>query len=221
MFVTTKARRHEGTKDSRRLRAFVPLCLHVGKTIGAALVLANSCVAGPVAAQEFTKGKFLVAAPDMQDPRFARTVIFMVDHNSNGAFGLVVNRVVGRRPMGDFTDVEPGAEPREVDLHWGGPVAEDRGTALHSPEYRRPGTIVVDGKVAMTGDPELLKDIAAGRGPKHFMILFGYSGWAPGQLEGELERGGWIVVPAEAVLVFDSDHHTKWQRAYKLRTTDL
>ncbi len=167
-----------------------------------------------------TKGKLLVAVPEMPDPRFAGTVIFMVDHNRNGAFGLVINRLAARRKLSALTDVEPQSDV-DIDLHWGGPVQMEQGTALHSPDYRRDRTVVVDDKVAMTGDPELLGDIAAGRGPKKFMIMFGYSGWSAGQLEGELDRRTWVVVPAEADFVFDPDLRSKWRRAYNMRTTDL
>jgi putative transcriptional regulator len=188
----------------------------------------------PAAAQdagEFvsTKGKFLVASPDMPDPRFAATVIYMVDHSREGAFGLVVNRVGARRPLAELLAAlgiapaePPGAAARApVELHWGGPVQPNNGFVLHSDDHQRAQTRVLGGGLALTLDPAILADMAAGTGPSRSLVFLGYSGWSAGQLDREIAAKGWVVVPADAALIFDADHAAKWERAWKSRTTDL
>lgn len=173
------------------------------------------------------KGKFLVADPGMPDARFAGTVIFMIAHSADGAVGVVVNRPGARRLLGDvmraFGLAPPAgpAEIKEVELNWGGPVQGDHVLLLHSDEYKTPSTVAVAPGVALSVPKEAFDDIAAGRGPQRLMIVVGYAGWAPGQLEGELQAKGWAVIGAGADLIFDADAAGKWERAWKLRTQEL
>jgi putative transcriptional regulator len=91
---------------------------------------------------------------------------------------------------------------------------------LHSAEYATEGTERVAGNVAVTpmpGPPTALADVARGAGPRRFLFLLGYAGWAPGQLEGEIDAGAWITVPADEALLFDDDHARKWERAMARR----
>jgi putative transcriptional regulator len=92
---------------------------------------------------------------------------------------------------------------------------------LHSAEYRRADTIEIDGRLAMTPSREILRDIANNRGPKQSLVAFGYAGWAPGQLEGELAQRVWFTTPADARLVFEEDRERVWENAVTRRTQDL
>ena len=165
-------------------------------------------------------GKVLVASEGMPDPRFQETVIYMIDHDENGAFGLVVNKPSAVGPIGTLLD-ELGIDaeeygfdvPRSVTLHYGGPVDPGRGFVLHSDEYEVDGTQHVSNGIALTISPEALIDIALGQGPRRSLIIFGYSGWGPAQLEGELARGDWTVTDADPDLVLGTDHESKWQRS--------
>ena len=196
-------------------------------------VLVLFCVALPVTAalaparaQEpgFAQGMLLVAAPEMPDPRFAETVIYMVSHDATGAFGLVLNRPLGTGPIGDLLlnfEIEDDTVVGDIAVHYGGPVEVDLGFVLHSADYLRKDTIVVDKTFAMTSDPQVLRDIGTGKGPKQAFFAMGYSGWGPGQLEREMATRSWFTVPAEEGLVFDADTRTKWERASAKRGHDL
>jgi putative transcriptional regulator len=166
----------------------------------------------------------LVAHPDMTDPRFRRTVIFMVSHDENDAFGLVVNRVVGRVEFVALLE-DMGSDPEgiegDVQVHSGGPVQPHRATVLHSTDFATPSGTVVNDRYGVTINAEILEAMASGKVPKHTLLTMGYAGWAKGELERELERGGWVVAPADEAIVFDDDDETKWERAFESRYLNL
>ena len=108
-----------------------------------------------------------------------------------------------------------------VRIFAGGPVQPEIGFVLHSADYHRPDTVEIDGHVAMTSSREILRDIANQRGPKKSLIAFGYAGWAPGQLDAEMQANGWLSVSADSDLVFDSDFDAKWKRALAKLGIDL
>ncbi len=175
-------------------------------------------------AAEGLAGKLLVATEAMPDPRFAETVIYMVEHNASGAMGLVVNRPLGEVPFTDLLEglgLENEGVSGDVRVHYGGPVEARRGFVLHSPDYTEEGTKVIDGSVALTSKLEIVRAIASGVGPRQSLVVFGYAAWSPGQLEGEMKAGGWITVPSDAALVFGDDYEDKWRRAMDRRSIDL
>jgi putative transcriptional regulator len=169
-------------------------------------------------------GQFLVATPEMGDPRFRETVILMVRHSKDGAMGLIINRPAGdqklSRILQDLGDSGEGVTGN-LPLYLGGPVQPELGFILHTTDYRRAGIIDVNGTVAVTATKEIIRDIAAGNGPKKFMLIFGYAGWGPGQLEGELKRNSWYTTPFDLPLIFDTDRDQVWERAVERRTRDL
>lgn len=169
-------------------------------------------------------GQLLVAMPQMPDPRFKHTVIYMIRHDGTGALGLVVNRPIATVPLGRLLD-QPGLEsqgaPGDIRVHWGGPVGAARAFALHTSDYVGKGTVGVDGSVAVTEDPEILRAIAAGAGPRRTLFILGYAGWGPGQLEAEIAGGAWAVVPADEALVFGDDYDEKWEKAMARRVIRL
>jgi putative transcriptional regulator len=180
----------------------------------------------PNAEQAYTSfaGQLLIASPDMGDPRFERTVILLVEHNQRGAFGIVVNRPAGERPLANvldsFGEKSTGIEGT-ARIFWGGPVQPQAGFILHTAEYRRAETVDIDGRVAMTSSLEILRDIASKKGPKKSLLAFGYAGWGPGQLEGELRLHAWFTAPADLNLIFDDDRETVWDKALARRPRDI
>ncbi|MGO8919291.1 MAG: YqgE/AlgH family protein [Stellaceae bacterium] len=169
-------------------------------------------------------GQLLVASPDIGDPRFDRTVVLLVRHNSSGAMGIVINRPVEERPLASLMaalgEQTTGVEGRVL-LFAGGPVEPQIGIVLHSADYHRAETLDIDGHVAMTSTHEILSDIAHKRGPAKALIAFGYCGWGPGQLESELAQNGWFMAPADPKLVFDDDREKVWQEALARRVRPL
>lgn len=164
-------------------------------------------------------GRLLVAAPSMPDPRFAGTVIYMVDHDARGALGLIINRPLGIGPLDKLIKgfgIDPGEAKGDVVLHYGGPVDSDGLFVLHSKDWRGAATMAAAGPVAMTADTEVFRAIARGGGPKRRLVIVGYAGWGPGQLEREMARDDWMTAPADADFVFDDDVADKWERALAL-----
>lgn len=185
------------------------------------------CSIGPVslrpfAAQEpqYLTGQFLVATPEMGDPRFVETVIYMVEHDETGAMGLVINRPLLKGPISDLVKglgIEDKTAKGEIVLHYGGPVETQKAFVLHSNDYAGKGTKRLGGGISVTGDVEIVRDIAQGKGPGRSIFAIGYAGWAPGQLEAEIKANGWFVIPADEKLIFDGDPATKWDRTMARR----
>ena len=200
----------------------------LGATVAAILLPATLYAALPTPAeapeQQFLTGQLLIASPTMGDPRFLQTVILMVRHDRNGALGIIINRPIGDRPLAQLLEAlgenDPGVAGT-VRIFAGGPVQPDIGFVLHSTDYHRSDTLDIDGHVAMTSSREILRDIGNQRGPNKSLIAFGYAGWAPGQLEGDLAHGFWYTTPQDANLVFDDDRDDVWDHAMKRRTQDL
>ncbi|KPF78059.1 hypothetical protein IP88_04925 [alpha proteobacterium AAP81b] len=164
----------------------------------------------------FLAGHLLLSMPGIGDPRFERVVIAMCLHDADGAFGLVVNSPspLSVRTLMAQQGIDGSRVPAEVPVLAGGPVEPQRGFVLHSLDYEGQSTIFVDGKWAMTATLDVLKAIAAGRGPEQWIAAMGYTGWGPGQLDGELLRHGWQVAPGDPALVFDSPWAERWPAAY-------
>ena len=196
-----------------------------GFLAAAILSLAALVAAIPTPAQQSSlAGQLLIAAPTMGDPRFVQTVILMVRHDHSGAMGIVVNRPLGERPLAALLEAlgekDPGALG-DVPIFAGGPVQLELGFVIHSAEYRIDGTLDIDGRVAMTSHPQILRDIGNKQGPKRSLIAFGYAGWGPGQLESELEKRVWFTAPEDAKLVFETDRAKVWDDAVARRTQEL
>lgn len=171
-------------------------------------------------------GRFLVATEALDDPNFSRTVVYLIQHDAEGAAGVVINRVVARGPLarllegfGVRTAGEDGT--MQIRVHYGGPVEPGRVMVLHSAEYQIEGTTVLRDRVALTRSTQVLEDIAAGHGPERSLLAFGHAGWAPDQLESEITAGAWVTVPGDPELLFDDDIRTKWQRATARQGFDL
>jgi putative transcriptional regulator len=175
------------------------------------------------AARPSLAGQLLIASPDMRDPRFDHAVILVVRHDRDGALGIVINKPLGERPLAELLAAlgETRESDAKVPLFIGGPVQLDVMLVLHSAEYHAAGTLAVDSHLAVTGDPQILRDIATKAGPQKCLIALGYAGWAPGQLDGEMERNVWFTAPQDPALVFDADRDKVWDLAMARRTRDL
>ena len=169
-------------------------------------------------------GELLVASPEMRDPRFARTVIYMTSHDASGAQGFVVNRPLGEMLLARLLEqmrMDGSSASGKIRLHRGGPVESLRIFALHTSDYTSAHSAVVKDGVSVTSDPDILLAVAAGKGPRRLRLVLGYAGWAPGQLEAEMEAGAWIRAAADESLVFDEDYDKKWEKAQARQKIDL
>jgi putative transcriptional regulator len=169
-------------------------------------------------------GEFLVAAPEIGDPRFYHAVILMVRHDKTGAFGLIINHPLGERPLAEVLGAlgeNAAGVAGNVRLFAGGPVQPEIGFIVHGLDYHRAETIDIDAHVAVTSSTEALRDIGHDKGPRQRLVAFGYAGWGAGQLEGELAQGGWFTEPEDPKLIFDADPAKVWDAAMARRSFPL
>lgn len=165
------------------------------------------------------RGKLLIAMPGMGDPRFERSVIYLCEHNEQGAMGLIVNKATPEIRFAELAEqLDLGGRDTVPDMpvHFGGPVENSRGFVLHSADYTESeATLKVDDTFGMTATLDVVKHIADGQGPDHAIFALGYAGWGPGQLESELQQNGWLTADAESDIVFSADNGGKWAAALK------
>jgi putative transcriptional regulator len=169
-------------------------------------------------------GQLLVASEEMTDPRFVESIIYIVKHDKEGTMGLVINRPLAQGPIDDLlkgfgAEAEGSAE--EIVIHYGGPVSRRQGFLLHSDDIVLENSIRVKDGIAATSDTEIIQAIATGKGPGQFLFMLGYAGWAPGQLDGEIEAKTWAIVPADKFLIFGKDAEKKWRQAIDRRRIAL
>jgi putative transcriptional regulator len=176
--------------------------------------------------QGYLDGQLLIAMPVMEDERFARSVIYVCAHSSEGAMGIIVNRPAGSI---DFPELlvqlkiidkaKPIKLPESAEtmkVLSGGPVDTGRGFVLHSSDfYLANATLPIDDQICLTATVDILKAIANGKGPRHAILALGYAGWGPGQLENEIQGNGWLHCDADPELVFGGDVDDKYARALR------
>jgi putative transcriptional regulator len=180
----------------------------------------------------YLDGQMLIAMPSMGDDRFARSVIYMCVHSTEGAMGIVVNQPAAHISFADLLvqlEVVPAAELIQlpsraggVQVLRGGPVDTQRGFVLHSSDFFiENSTVPIDEGISLTATLDILKAIARGEGPQSAILALGYAGWAPGQLENEIQHNGWLHCSADAELIFGQDTDGKYERALKKIGIDL
>jgi putative transcriptional regulator len=171
------------------------------------------------------EGHLLIATPVVQDTCFARSVIYMCAHNEAGAMGIIINYPVENldiREIFEQLDINSVQKAHALPVHFGGPVEANRGFVVHSADdYASNESLIQRNGVAVTASINVLQELAKGQGPAQGMLVLGYAGWSPGQLEQEIEGGSWIVVPATKQLVFDTDNETKWNVAISTLGIDM
>ena len=169
-------------------------------------------------------GQLLIAAPTIGDPRFYHAVILVVRQGKGGAFGIVINRPLERRSIKSLLEAAGDHAAKVAGsllVFDGGPVQPELGFVVHGADYHRPDTLAITADLAMTADKEILRDIGHDRGPKEKLFAFGYAGWGPGQLEGEIARRDWFTTPGDPKLIFDDDRGDLWHDAMARRTREL
>lgn len=169
-------------------------------------------------------GQLLVASPSMDDPRFERAVILIVQHGVDGDVGIVINKPIGETSIASIVEAlgqKGGDLSGEVRVFSGGPVQPEVGIVVHSPDYHRPDTVAVNDRLSMTSSVDVLRDVAANKGPAKILVAFGYAGWGPNQLESEIKMSAWAIAEADPALVFDKDRDKVWDYAWSHRTQRL
>ncbi|WP_268907100.1 YqgE/AlgH family protein [Collimonas silvisoli] len=162
---------------------------------------------------------FLIAMPSMLDPIFGGTVVYLCEHNANGALGVVINKPTDMTMQLLFEridlklEISPGAgEPGALDFSdpigerpvmFGGPVQVERGFVLHAPVKNYSSTLKVTDEIAMTTSKDVLEEVAHGNGPPRILVSLGCSGWSAGQLESEIVHNGWLTVAADPAIIFE------------------
>lgn len=183
-------------------------------------------------ARGYLDGQMLIAMPAMSDERFARALIYVCAHSSEGAMGIVVNQLAGNIKFPDLLvqlEVIPASEriqlptqAEDVKVLKGGPVETGRGFVLHSADFFiENSTLPIDNGICLTATLDILKAIARGQGPESAILALGYAGWAPGQLESEIQHNGWLHCAADPDLIFGADTEGKYEKALRKIGIDL
>jgi putative transcriptional regulator len=173
----------------------------------------------------------LIAMPAMTDEPFARSLIYVCAHSSEGAMGIIVNHPAENIKFPDLLvqlDVIPAADliqlPPKADVKVlkGGPVETGRGFVLHSADFFiENSTLPIDNGICLTATLDILKAIAQGEGPRSAVLALGYAGWAPGQLENEITENGWLNCEADSELIFGTDIERKYEKAMRKLGVEL
>lgn len=161
-------------------------------------------------------GKCLVALPSAEENSFSGSVVYICAHSPEGAMGFIVNKRIKEFSFNELAaqlpfDVKHPFDP--ITLYNGGPLERAKGFIIHSDEYRLSESLPTSSGIMVSSSLEVLQDIAAGIGPKEKLIALGYAGWAPHQLESEIENNMWLVTEATPELVFGKDDDAKWCKA--------
>ena len=172
------------------------------------------------------QGQFLLAMPSMGDPRFLRSVVYMVAHDSEGAMGFIINKRAEGLSMGDILKDMPETVAKtglvNLPVYVGGPVQNDRGFVLHTSDYEKThNTLSQELPIALTQSADVLVDAAHGRGPEKMRLFLGYAGWGPGQIEGELQDNAWLVCDANIAEIFTSQSDDLYEKCVAAMGIDL
>ena len=175
----------------------------------------------------FLEGKMLIAMPTIGDPRFERSIVYMCVHNPDGAMGIVVNKAAPDITFPDLLDrlsirTPHGTKEIACPVLAGGPVETGRGFVLHTQDYfSDDSTLPVDEDIGLTASVDILRAMATGRGPRHALLALGYAGWAPGQLDAEIQANGWLHGDPDPELLFGFDLDAKYATALAKLGVDI
>ena len=180
---------------------------------------------GKKSARGYLDGQMLIASPSMSDDRFARTLVYICAHSSEGAMGIVVNQpasnikfpelLVQLNVVSESDQILVTPQHDDVNVMMGGPVETGRGFVLHSADFFiENSTLPIDEGICLTATIDILKAIATGTGPASAILALGYAGWAPGQLESEIQNNGWLHCPADPELIFGAPEK-KYEKAMR------
>lgn len=173
----------------------------------------------------YLDGQLLIAMPGMSDPRFDRSVIYMCAHSEQGAMGIIINKTTPMMSFGDLLsqlditadeNLAPPQELMEMPVLFGGPVEQGRGFVLHTNDYfTADSSLPVAENIALTATVDILRAMARGEGPQRAVLALGYAGWAPGQLENEIQHNGWLTCQADEELVFGVSFEDRYVAALR------
>lgn len=150
--------------------------------------------------------QFLIAMPAMTESAFAKSLIYICEHNEQGALGIIVNRPTSLTLGELFSQIKIPLEQKElkdIPVHFGGPVQTDRGFVLHDPVGHWQSTLSINDKVGLTTSKDILEAVGSGKGPSNLLVTLGYAGWEPGQLEHELAQNAWLSTAASEHILFE------------------
>ncbi|HLN87491.1 MAG TPA: YqgE/AlgH family protein [Candidatus Limnocylindrales bacterium] len=193
------------------------LCLLIGALWGSHNVRAAE-------RENFFTGQLLVATAEIQDPRFAGSVIYMIKHDAESAMGLIINKPIAKVQIDDLlksSGRKTQGLQKNIVIHYGGPVGQHQGFLLHTDDYSIDSTTKVSNGISMTADVKMLEALAGGKGPRQWLFMLGYAGWAPGQLEAEVKTNSWFILPGDKALIFGADADKKWRQAMDKRQIPL
>ncbi len=173
----------------------------------------------------YLDGQLLIAMPGMGDPRFEHSVIYLCAHSEQGAMGLIINKTTPMMSFGDLIGqldllpdetLEPQQELMEMPVLFGGPVEQGRGFVLHTRDYfTEDSSLPVADTIALTATLDILRAMAKGEGPQRAILALGYAGWAPGQLENEIQHNGWLTCAADEELLFGLAYEDRYTAALR------
>ena len=163
----------------------------------------------------FYAGSLLVSTPDILDPRFNRSVIYLISHNEKGAMGFIINKPIEGIYLSDIVRINGSQKKIDADkkniVLFGGPVEYKNGFLLHSKEYQiKNTTLKINEHFSLTNDTKAISDVYKGKGPVSSLFMLGYAGWSPGQLEKEIMEDSWLVAKADPELVFNNNFSDKY-----------
>ena len=165
------------------------------------------------------KDFFLVSNKTMQDPRFKKTVIVMLDNDQEGSWGLVINKPLTTVSLESLihkskkmTNKQKELFNVKIPIYWGGPINQNKILILHSEDYKNETTKKFK-KLSISSDYKILFEIAKNNGPKKSLVILGISSWGPGQLEGEMEKDKWFLSEIDTDIIFEIDNEKKWLKA--------
>ncbi len=169
--------------------------------------------------QASLKGHFLIAMPSLADPNFHQTVTYMCEHTTEGALGLVVNRVhPGLTVESIFRELDLNSVPEmdSMPIHLGGPVHTEQIFMLHGPPFGWEACSQVNSHLALSNSKDLLETLAKGEGPESIILTLGCAGWGPGQLDSEILANAWLTCPASDAVLFETPVEKRWEGAARL-----
>src|SRR6059036_1511450 len=167
---------------------------------------------------------FLIAMPSMADPHFAHTLIYICEHNDQGALGIVVNKPIDMTLSALFEQINiplGDSDLREAKVHYGGPVQIDRGFVLHRPLGNWQSTLAISDDLGLTTSKDVLEALSRGEGPRDVLVSLGYAGWSAGQLEQEIAQNAWLTVAADPEVLFDTPIDARLPAAMRLLGIDF
>jgi len=164
------------------------------------------------------KNHFLVAMPSLDDPYFKRSVVYICEHDDEGAMGIIINQPITQLSVKQLLSKlevanETSAKTLNTQVFNGGPMTQERGFILHSPQIPWTSSALLAPEIMLTTSRDILKVLGTTQAPESYLVSLGYSGWSAGQLEQELVENSWLTLEANPLIIFETPVEERWQRA--------